>query len=178
MTSPVFIVLLFQQTVPRTSFHVSFVVEIVAAFQVVLCASPPQSQISCTTNEETPSPISRPMPKNAGASAPCAASESASTLILRETWTCINSVASADRAFSFPPALFSVTNARDCRVRDFGGRYANTHIGLFFHNPRYNLHPCNILLFFCCFCELCQSARKKKTPPQCSVFGDAESTFV
>lgn len=76
MTSPVFIVLLLQQTVPRTFFDISFV-EIAAAFQVVLCASPLQSHISCATNEKTPSPISRPTPKNAEASAPCAASECA-----------------------------------------------------------------------------------------------------
>lgn len=95
MTSPVSIVLLLlQQTVPRTSFHISFV-EIAAAFQVVLRASPPQSQISCATNEETPSPISRPTPKNAAASALCAANECATH------WFC----ARHGRASTVSPAL-------------------------------------------------------------------------
>lgn len=70
MTSPVFIVLLFQQTVPRTSFHISSV-EIATTFQVVRRASPPQLQISCAAYEETPSPVSRPTPKNAASE--CAA---------------------------------------------------------------------------------------------------------
>lgn len=105
--------------------------------------------------------VPRPTPKNAAASMStgCRQDIRCHTLIERNRLDVRQQCNHCRLCFFFSPALFSVTRRMQLLACKTLVADMQTHIGLFFHNPHYNLHPRNILLF-CCFCEPCHSARR------------------